>query len=493
MTFPTFLRSFIPVGCFLILSTVAPVTRATPSLKGQPQGDAITHSIQADTTALIDRIFQSWTATEPGGTVLVARGTTIIFHKAYGLAELEHAQTNRLRSVYEAGSISKQVTAAAILLLAKEGKLSLDADVRTYVPELPVYDAPITIRHLFYHTSGLKDWGVIAGVAGWPRTTRVYTQALAMDILLRQQSTNFPVGTAYNYSNSNYTLLTEIVQRVSGQTLADFTQERFFKPLGMTLTRWRDDFRQIVPQRSVAYMWTSQGYKQQMPFEDVHGHGGLLTTTEDLLTWNQQLTTDTLFGPAMTAERLRMGTLKDGKPVYYAAGLSLGKVRGFNEISHSGATAAYRSWLAYYPDQRLTVVILSNNGRFNPLPVGRSVAEVYLGATPAAATSATSSAVEPPAKAPAPYALSLEQARAYVGRYHSPEADATFTLYLDEKQQLRVHRKAGDHFDLKPIASDRFATDSDLGLRFTRNEKGRITGFLLSTPRAENLPFLRVD
>jgi CubicO group peptidase (beta-lactamase class C family) len=447
----------------------------------------------ADTSKVIDQIFASWTASEPGGTVLVARGTKIIYHKAYGLAELEHAQTNRLRSVYESGSISKQFTAAAILMLAKQGKVSLDADVRTYVPELPVYDTPITIRHLFYHTSGLKDWGVIAGVAGWPRTTRAYTQALAMDILLRQQSTNFPVGTAYNYSNSNYTLLTEIVQRVSGQTLAAFTEAHFFKPLGMQKTRWRDDFRAIVPLRSVAYMWTPQGYKQQMPFEDVHGHGGLLTTTEDLLTWNQQLTTDTLFGPELTAERLRMGTLTDGKPVYYAAGLSLGRVHGYAEISHSGATAAYRSWLAYYPDQRLTVIILSNNGRFNPLPVGRSVAEVYLKATPSTSETASTPSVEPPAKAPEPYALTLEQAHTLVGSYHSHEADATFHIYLNEQQQVWVYRKAGDHFELKPIASDRFATDYDMTIQFTRDKQGQIKGFLLSTPRAEQLPFVREE
>jgi len=138
------------------------------------------------------------------------------------------------------------------------------------------------------------------------------------------------------------------------------------------------------------------------------------------------------------------------------------------------------------------VVILSNNGRFNPLPVGRRVAEVYLGEAPPAST-ANGAAVEPPAKATAPYALSPQQARALVARYHSPEADATFTLYLDETQQLRVYRKAGDHFELKPIASDRFATDLELSISLTRDPDGRITGFLLSTPRAENLPFVRQE
>ncbi len=176
-----------------------------------------------------------------------------IVQKAYGMADLEHDAPNRADTIFEAGSVSKQFTAAAVLLLAQDGKLSLDDPVRKYVPELPDYGAPLTIRHMLHHTSGLRDWGEVASIAGWPRTSRVYTHAHVIDILCRQKALNFPSGAQYSYSNSGYNLAAIIVSRVSGKTFAEFSNERIFAPLGMTKTSWRDDYTRVVKGRAIAY------------------------------------------------------------------------------------------------------------------------------------------------------------------------------------------------------------------------------------------------
>src|SRR6187399_3126653 len=203
--------------------------------------------------ARIDAVFSKWTTETPGCAVGVSKDGKPVVQKAYGMADLEHDAPNRADTIFEAGSVSKQFTAAAVLLLAQEGKLSLDDPVRKYVPELPDYGAPLTIRHMLQHTSGLRDWGEIAGIAGWPRGERVYTHAHVLDIVSRQKALNFTPGTNWSYSNTGYNLSAIIVSRLSGQSFADFSRDRIFKPLGMTHTSWRDDYTRIVKHRAIAY------------------------------------------------------------------------------------------------------------------------------------------------------------------------------------------------------------------------------------------------
>src|SRR6188508_1646510 len=191
------------------------------------------------------------------------------------MADLEHDVPNRPDTIFEAGSVSKQFTAAAVLLLARDGKLSLDDPVRKYVPELPDYGMPITIRQMLQHTSGLRDWGNVEDIAGWPRGTRVYTHAHVLDILGRQKHLNFTPGTRWSYSNSGYNLAAILVSRVSGDSLAEFSRKHIFEPLGMTRTSWRDDYSRIVKGRAVAYAESDGRYYADMPFENIYGNGGL--------------------------------------------------------------------------------------------------------------------------------------------------------------------------------------------------------------------------
>ena len=332
-----------------------------------------------DTVVRVDSIFSRFTTATPGCAVGVSRHGRTVLARAYGMSNLEYDVPLTTESIIEAGSVSKQFTAAAILLLAQQGKLSVDDQVRKHIPELPDYGAPLTIRHMLNHTSGLRDWGTVAAVEGWPRGSRVHTHEHVLDIVTRQRALNFKPGSEYLYSNTGYNLLAIIVQRVSGRSFADFTRTEIFEPLGMTRTSWRDDYTRIVKGRATAYAPTRTGFRLNMPFENVHGNGGLLTTVEDLLRWNTNFDGGHVGGPALLREQVRPGRLTSGREIEYAAGLSNTRYRGVPEVSHSGATAGYRSFLTRYPDQGLAVAVLCNHGAAPAPTLAHRVADIYLG------------------------------------------------------------------------------------------------------------------
>jgi CubicO group peptidase (beta-lactamase class C family) len=318
-----------------------------------------------DTLARIEKIFSRYKAGIPGAQLSISRHGQQIFSKAWGMSDLEHGVPLTTTSLIEAGSVSKQFTAAAILLLEQEGKLSLNDPVRKYLPELPDYGKPITLRHMIQHVSGLKDWGSIAAIAGWPRSTKTYNNDDALYIVSLQKTLNNNPGDEYIYSNSNYNLLAVIVQRVSGMSLADYSKKKIFEPAGMTHTEWRADFRKVVPNRAIAYSKDETGYFTNMPNEYVYGNGGLLTTTEDLLKWNHYYLAGMLSGNGLLEKQLALTPLNNGRPNNYAAGLVVDKFRGWKQISHNGATAGYRSNLEHYPELGLSIAWLSNSSEFD--------------------------------------------------------------------------------------------------------------------------------
>jgi CubicO group peptidase (beta-lactamase class C family) len=214
-----------------------------------------------DTVRSIEKILERYKPSNPGAQLAISRNGKVIFSKAWGMADMEHGVALTTTSPTEAGSVSKQFTAAAILLLEQQGKLSLNDDVRKYAPELKDYGTPITLRQMMQHTSGLKDWGAIAAIAGWPRSTKTYDNNDALYIISLQGTLNHKPGAEFLYSNSNYNLFAVIVERVSGMSLADFTKKFIFEPAGMTHTEWRNDFRKIVPNRAIAYSKGPGGYQ----------------------------------------------------------------------------------------------------------------------------------------------------------------------------------------------------------------------------------------
>lgn len=337
-------------------------------------------SAPADSAALarLDALFAKWNSKDsPGCAVAVSRNGQAIATRAYGMADLEKAVPATPDSIYEAGSDSKQFTAAAILMLAREGKLSLDDDIRKYLPELPAYSAPVTIRHMLHHTSGLRDWGSVAAIEGWPRNSRTASNDDVLEIASRQTELNFAPGSHYLYSNSNYNLAAIIVARVSGQSLADFTADRIFKPLGMTHTSWRDDHGEVVAGRTGAYDYQDGVYRNDQVIEDAYGNGGLLTTVGDLVKWQAALDAGT-FGAGFTEQMQTPTRLNDGTPIAYALALVNLDHHGQQEVSHSGSTGGYRAWMARYPKQKLAVSLLCNTGNADTPVLGREVADVFL-------------------------------------------------------------------------------------------------------------------
>jgi CubicO group peptidase (beta-lactamase class C family) len=331
--------------------------------------------------ASIDSVFQQFDGTRtPGCAVGVSDAHSIILERAYGMADLEHDVANAAQTVFEPGSVSKQFTAAATILLALDGKISLHDEIREYIPELPDYGEPVTIRHLLNHTSGLRDWGSVAGIEGWPRTTRVHTHMHMLDIASRQMSLNYPPGEYYSYTNTGYNLQAVLVERVSGMSFAEFSKKRIFEPLGMSKTEWRDDFTRIVKNRAIAYRRDGGGrWSMLMPFENVHGNGGLLTTVGDLLRFTHNLETGDLGGPLFIEEMHRQGVLNSGTTIPYASGLFVGEYKGVREVQHSGATAAYRGFLTRFPDQGIAVAVMCNASNGNAGGLARRVADLYLG------------------------------------------------------------------------------------------------------------------
>lgn len=358
--------------------------------------------------ARLDRLFAEVdTDSTPGCVVGVARRGEPALVRAYGLANLETGTANTAATRFEAGSVSKQLTAAAVLALARQGRLSLDDDVRRHLPELPDHGTPVTLRQMLNHTSGLREWSDLAELAGWPRRTRVYTQADVLRMAARQRALNFTPGTEYLYSNTNYTLAALVVERVSGMPFAELTRRALFEPLGMAHTSWRDDHRDVVPGRADAYgSREGGGWRLNMPFENTVGHAALLTTVEDLLRWNAALDDEpSAIGGDFARQMQEPGRLAGGRAGPYALGLEVGTRNGTRAVSHAGATGGYHSFLGRYPEHGLSVALLCNAGSINTEETGPRLADLFLPAPPPAAAPARAAAALSAAQAAAPLGL----------------------------------------------------------------------------------------
>jgi CubicO group peptidase (beta-lactamase class C family) len=307
-----------------------------------------------------EKVTKAYVAPSPGCAAAVSLNGETVFEKAFGLAELEHTVPNTPQTIFESGSVAKQFTAAAIVLLQQDGKLSIDDPVRKYIPELPEYGAPLTIRHLLNHTSGIRDWGTVMSLTGAGRGDRVISQDLALDVITHQRALDFTPGSEYSYSNSGYNLLAIIVERVSKQKFPAFVEERLFKPLGMKNSSWRDDYQRIVPGRAQAYSRQGNGpWRLTMPFMNVYGNGGMLTTVGDWMKWNAMLDSKSLGAPLVDALETR-GVLNDGRKIIYALGLEVSTYKGLKDVSHGGATAGYQTFLARYPDNKVSIAVMCN-------------------------------------------------------------------------------------------------------------------------------------
>jgi len=323
--------------------------------------------------------------------------------------------------------MSKQFTAASILMLAQEGKLSLDDQARKYVPELPDFGVLITLRHLLHHTSGLRDQWELLALAGWRYSLDLITDADVLAVLSRQKTLNFAPGAKFLYSNTGFTLLAQVVKHVSGQSLRTFTGNRLFLPLGMSHTHFRDDHTEIVKDIAYGYAYRDGAFGLSITNFDTVGATSLLTNVEDLALWDENFYTARVGGDALIKQLQEQGHLNDGTKLDYAAGLVIGKYRGLNIVDHAGADAGYRADLLRFPDQHFSVALLCNLASINPSTINLRIADVYL----ASAVSPTTAATIPPLS-PQP---SSEELKQWMGVYVSPD---------DHDRIMRVRLAAGN-------------------------------------------------
>jgi len=360
--------------------------------------------------ARLDSIFARYRSNDsPGCALGVARNGRVTLERAWGLADLERRIPLTPETIFEAGSVSKQFTAAAVLLLAREGRLSLDDEVHRWIPELADYGAPVTLRQMMHHTSGLRDWGSVAGIGGWPRNTRALSHAHVLAIASRLRELNFPPGSEYDYSNSNYNLLAVTAERASGLPFPAFTRERLFEPLGMEHTSWRDDATRLVPGRAPSYSPFGGGWRAERAIESIYGNCCLLTTVGDLLKWNAAFDSTRLGGSGFREEQERRAVLAGGRTITYAAGLFIDEYKAIPVVQHGGATAGYRAFLARFPEQRLSVAVLCNAGNANPAQLGYAAAEQFLDLPPAAQAVGTAA----PTRASVPASAITDKAGLY--------------------------------------------------------------------------------
>lgn len=328
----------------------------------------------------IDQVFAEWGRDDsPGCAVGIYKDGEIVFARGYGMSNLEHGIPITPDSIFHVASVSKQFATFCIGLLEEDGKLSVDDEVRTYVPRLPDFGHRITIRHLIHHTSGIRDQWSLLHYAGW-RQEDLVTEEDVMTLLERQTALNFEPGEKYLYSNSGYTLLAVIIKEVSGKTIREFAHERIFEPLGMTRTHFHMDHSEIVPGRTQAYLPRDNGgYRISIPEFALSGATSLFTTVEDLAKWERNFETAQVGSPELIAKMQLPGKLRTGEEISYGWALDNNTYRGAKVVGHAGADHGYRAHFMRLPEYGIAVSCLANLSRMTPGALCERVVDVILG------------------------------------------------------------------------------------------------------------------
>ncbi len=423
----------------------------------------------------VDQLFAMYDRQDsPGVAVGVVEDGELILKQGFGNANLEYDIPISPSTVFHMASVSKQFTAFSIALLADQGKLSVSDDVRKYIPEVPDFGKTITLEHLIYHTSGLRDqWNLLA-MAGW-RLDDVITKEQILKLIARQKDLNFDPGDEFLYCNTGYTLLAEVVARVSEMSFAEWTAKHIFEPLGMARTLFYDDHEKIVKNRAYSYQQATGGYQKSVLSYANVGATSLFTTIEDMQQWVNNFT-ELKVGTSSVMEMMnRRGILNNGDTLGYAYGQSIGNYKGLKTISHGGADAGYRTYLVRFPEQQGSFIVLSNMASANTYRMAMDMADVYLSdllvpdkEEPIEAGEADKMAVR----------IDEEILKEYCGRY---EILPGLILDVELKEGKLIGKVAGQpSTTLEPRSETEFlVAQADATIIFQRNELGQVNQLLL--------------
>jgi CubicO group peptidase (beta-lactamase class C family) len=426
----------------------------------------------------------------PGLALAVVQDSRVVYKQGWGLASLDYRVSITPSTVFHVASVSKQFTAFAIELLAQQGKLSVDDDFRKYLPEMPDFGKTITLRHLLYHTSGLRDQWDLLVLAGW-RMDDVITQQDILAMLRRQQELNFLPGEEHLYCNSGYTLLGEIVARVSGKSLVDFTRAEMFQPLGMTNTHFHLDHEEVVPNMAYSYSPGSGGsYKKSVLSYANVGATSLFTTAEDLARWIANFKDAKVGGFEIQRQMQEKGKLNSGKEIDYGFGLAIGELRKARSISHGGADAGYRSYLLWLPEHHFGVAVLSNLGSMDVEGIAEMAAGVFLHPKLAPLPTRNRSATLDPQAKPG-YVVNAAMLERYAGKYQG-DSGRVISI-VREGDHLKGDVSAGSMQTLTPVGEHEFLVlEIKARLVFAKLEAGKATQYTLETSEQKRI-YRRVD
>jgi len=402
---------------------LAPLSLSGQALSGQ--------GLSPDQAAAIDAVFQDLDRPDsPGASVAVIQGGTLIYSAGFGSAQLEYQAPVSTSTIFHVASVSKQFTAMGVLLLEAEGRLSLDDDIRLHMPEVPDMGATVTVRHLLHHISGVRDQWELLAMAGW-RLDDVITKEHIRRMLSYQQELNFEPGAEYLYSNMGFSLLADLVERVSGKPFREYLQEQVFEPLGMTATHVHDDHEMVVPGRSYSYRQTEDGYTNAVLSYANHGATSLFTTAEDLVLWLDNFRHQRIGGAPVLERMATRGVLNDGETIGYALGVSVGQYRGAATVGHGGADAGFRSNVMWFPEHQMGIAVLSNLASANPALRARQIADVVLDDVLEPVPDPESQPEPEPAPDPA-IEVSPDVLASYTGRFNSAPGVLTFEIRQGE-------------------------------------------------------------
>jgi CubicO group peptidase (beta-lactamase class C family) len=362
-------------------------------------------------TAAVDQLFAKWDrADSPGAAVVVVKDGAVVYQRGYGSANLESRTAITPQTAFDAASVAKQFTGLAIAMLIEQGKLSLDDDIRKHIPDVPDFGKPITIRHLLYHTSGLRDWPETLGLSGMDWGA-VITMDTILEMVRRQQELDFMPGEEQQYCNTSYNLLAATVSKVTGKSFRAWTDANIFEPLGMKQTHFCENPAKLIPNRAESYSAAGNNkYNRTISQLAAQGSSSLFITAEDMGKWLVNFQKEAVGGRSAFERMYEPGKLNNGKKIDYGFGVVLGNYHGDRAISHGGGWAGYRSVVVHIPEKNFGVAILGNAGDLDTTKLARQIADVYFG---------HSSAPKKPVESPTQSAAKLDPSiwEAYTGTY----------------------------------------------------------------------------
>lgn len=428
---------------------------------------AFVKPIQAQHYKAVDSIFSEWDNTDtPGAALGIIKDGNLIYFKGYGLANLEYDIPITDSTIFRIGSTSKQFTAACIILLAKQKKLSLEDKLISYFPEFPEYAEKITIRDLLNHTSGIRDYLTISYLKGL-ESEDYYRDKNIMDWLINQNELNFEPGQEYKYSNSGYWLLGKIVEKVSGKNMADFAQEEIFIPLGMYNTHFHNDHNKIVKNRASGYDQTDDGFKISMTTLDMIGDGGIFTNIKDIKTWDDAYYNSEVLNKEFWDLMTQKGILNNGEVLDYASGLFIGEYKGLKTVRHAGGFVGFKAELLRFPEQKLSIVIFANRKDARPQAIANQVADIILKNSFIENDGKIQNEIKE-MKNNSFIILSEAEVNKHTGNYWNDNDLYARKIYV-KNDTLRYYRNEGNESKLMPISKNEFKmmnTSNDVLVRF---------------------------